>query len=113
VLFGTNIVELLGESRLEGVRLDKPADGQDNLKVDGLFVEIGSDPDQTLIGQLELKTNKGGLIETQADQKTSRAGVWAAGDITTGSDGFRQIITATSEGAIAAQSVFKHLQAKK
>jgi thioredoxin reductase (NADPH) len=110
VLFGTNIVELLGESRLEGIRLDKPADGQDTLKVDGLFVEIGSDPDQTLIGQLGLKTDARGLIETQADQKTSRGGVWAAGDITTGSDGFRQIITAASEGAIAAQGIFKHLQ---
>lgn len=113
VLFETNITELVGENKLESVRLDKPSAGADGLKLDGLFVEIGSDPDMTLIKELELETDAKGYIVTATDQTTSVPGVWAAGDITTNSDGFRQIITACSEGAIAAQSIFKQLQKTK
>lgn len=113
VLLSTTIVELVGENRLEGLRLDKPHEGNDKLGVDGLFVEIGSDPDQTLISQLGLEVDEKGYIKTQPNQQTSHIGVWAAGDITTNSNGFRQIITASSEGAIAAQNIFMHLQERR
>ncbi len=113
VLFESSITKLLGENRLEGVQLDKPFAGSEVLKLDGLFVEIGSDPDMTLIAQMGLRTDEKGYVETAPDQTTSIPGAWAAGDITTNSDNFRQIITACSEGAIAAQSVFKYLQKTK
>jgi thioredoxin reductase (NADPH) len=38
--------------------------------------------------------------------------VFAAGDITTASNGFRQIITAAAEGAVAANSIFKYIKQK-
>mgnify|MGYP003884957071 CR=1 FL=1 len=44
------------------------------------------------------------------DRSTNIPGVFAAGDITTGSNGFRQIITAVAEGAIAARSVFRYIR---
>ena len=112
-LFETNITKLLGQNRLEAVELDRPYEGVDRLALEGLFVEIGSDPDRTLSDALGLTIDDKGYIVTAPDQKTSRDGVWAAGDITTNSDGFRQIVTACSEGAIAAHSIYKYLMAKK
>ena len=113
VIYNTNISEIIGDDVVRGVKLDKEYIGKDVLDIDGIFVEVGSKPDMTLIDELSLNTDDGGYIETNKDQSTSLNGVWAAGDITTGSDSFRQIITACSEGSIAAQSIFKYIQANR
>lgn len=113
VLFETEIKGLIGEGKLEKVVLSKDYQGQNELGVDGLFVEIGTMPDQELSGQLDLEVNEAGYIKVGADQKTSQPGVWAAGDITDGSNNLRQIITAASEGSIAAEDIFKSLKAAK
>lgn len=110
VIYNTQIVELFGSNKLTGIKLDKTFEEKDELNVDGIFVEVGSEPDLDLINQLSLETDKGHYIITQENQSTSREGVWAAGDITTNSNSFRQIITACSEGAIAAENIFKYLQ---
>lgn len=113
VIYKTNITEIIGDKQVTGLKLDKEFEGKMDLDIDGVFVEIGSKPEPTLINQLDLKVDNNGYIETRANQMTSKDGVWAAGDITTGSDSFRQIITACSEGSIAAQSIFKYLQVNK
>ncbi|MFA6194608.1 MAG: FAD-dependent oxidoreductase [Patescibacteria group bacterium] len=110
VIYNTQITELLGVEKLTGLKLDKPFAGKNELSVDGVFVEVGSEPDLDLINQLSLETDEGHYIATKENQATSREGVWAAGDITTNSNSFRQIITACSEGAIAAENIFKYLQ---
>lgn len=109
VIFGTQVSGLVGDNKLKAIKLNKPLNGIDTLSVDGIFVEIGSDPDTTLANELGLALDAGNYIVTGSNQSTSREGVWAAGDITTGSGGFRQIITACSEGAIAAESIFKYI----
>jgi thioredoxin reductase (NADPH) len=109
VIYNTKITKLLGENKLSGIILDNG----DELVVDGVFVEVGSEPDLSLINQLSLETDKGNYIIAKEGQATSREGVWAAGDITTNSNSFRQIITACSEGAIAAEDIFKYLQVNK
>jgi thioredoxin reductase len=42
--------------------------------------------------------------------KTNLPGIFAAWDVTTGSCYFKQLITAASEWAIAAESAFKYLE---
>ncbi len=110
VIYNTTVAELLGKEKLTGIKLDKPFAGENILNLDGLFVEVGSEPDSDLIDQLSLAKDKGNYIITKENQATSQEGVWAAGDITTNSNSFRQIITACSEGAIAAEDIFKYLQ---
>lgn len=105
VLYNTQVTEIIGDKKVTGLKT-----GNTELEVDGIFVEVGSDPDQTLIKQLGLETDDGNYVRTKPNQSTSRKGVWAAGDITTNSDYFKQIITASSEGSIAAQDIFKYLQ---
>jgi thioredoxin reductase (NADPH) len=110
VLFNTNVTELHGDETLESIRIDTSFEGRDTILTDGLFVEIGSTPDRTFSDHLALDTDEQGYIRVDVAQRTNVSGVWAAGDITTASNGFRQIISACSEGAIAAENIFQDLQ---
>lgn len=111
-IFNTNVIKLLGEDRLRKIKLDAKHRESEFLSVDGLFLEIGTVPSGALSRQLKVETNEKGYIKVDSGGGTNVKGVWAAGDITTGSDGFMQIITACAEGAIAAQSIYKHLSGK-
>lgn len=113
VIFNTNVVGLLGKDKLSGVRIDRKHDGSDIIETDGLFIEIGSQPGRSLSEILGIKTDDKGYIKVDSAQRTNVSGVWAAGDITTGSNNFRQIITACSEGAIASEDIFKKIQRER
>ena len=113
VIYNTQVVELKGESKLEKIILNEPYQGSKEILTDGLFVEIGTSPKSELIDILKLEKNEAGYVIVDSAQRTNQEGVWAAGDITTASNGLRQVITASSEGAIAADDVFKFLQTKK
>jgi thioredoxin reductase (NADPH) len=113
VIYNTQVKEFIGTDKLTAISIDKAFEDQENLLIDGAFIEIGSEPELHLIHQLSLETDASNYIQTKADQTTSQPGVWAAGDITTNSNSFRQIITACAEGAVAAQNVFTYLQGLK
>jgi thioredoxin reductase (NADPH) len=63
-----------------------------------------------LARELGVEIDKSGCIIIGASGVTNIEGVYAAGDITNGSNGLRQIVTAVSEGAIAATSIYKYLK---
>ncbi len=108
VIYNANVVEVRGKDWVEEIVLD---DGK-TLKVSGLVIEAGSAPNTRLLKNLGIKTNEYGYIETKENQATNIEGIFAAGDITTGSNNFRQIVTAVSEGAIAALGVLNYLNKK-
>lgn len=108
VTYNKNIQKLEGKEKLEWIILDNKT----KIKVDGLFVEIGSVPNHAFIKSLNIKADKNSYIVVNEAQQTNISGIWAAGDITTSSNGFRQIITACSEGAIAAENIFNYLMKK-
>ncbi|MFA6393719.1 MAG: FAD-dependent oxidoreductase [Patescibacteria group bacterium] len=110
IIFNTNIKEIKGDKKVEAVILDKPREGSDELKLDGVFIEIGAAPSVELINACRVGCDAGGYIIIDQSGKTSVERIWAAGDITTGSDKFRQIITAAAEGAIAAHSIKQYLK---
>ncbi len=101
--------EIKGKNVVEEVVIKKGG-GNKIIKTDGVFVEIGSDPNLEPINNLKIETDSKGYIKTNSDQSTNVEGFYAAGDITTNSNGFRQIITAAAEGAIASLSVFEKLK---
>ena len=110
IIYQREVAGLKGKDALEKLILNQAYQGKKELPVQGLFVEIGTVPQSLLINQLHLKTDERGYIKVHPDQSTSLPRVWAAGDITNGSNNLRQIITACGEGAIAAASVFEFLQ---
>ncbi len=113
VIYNTQVKSLKGSEKLEKIILDQPYQGKQELIIDGLFVEIGTFPQKVLIKELKLETDKKNYIKVNQEQKTNQKSIWAAGDITNSSNNFHQVITACSEGAIAAESIFKFLQEKK
>jgi thioredoxin reductase (NADPH) len=107
VLLNSEVTELIGENKLEKIKISNGT----QLEINGLFVEIGTEPIKyDFVKNLKIDTDEKGYIEVNQAQQTSRAGIWAAGDLTTGSNNFRQIITACAEGAIAAENLFKYLK---
>src|SRR3989338_7695751 len=52
ILIENDVTKIVGEKMLETLVLSKPHQGSSDLKVDGLFIEIGFDPDITLPDQL-------------------------------------------------------------
>jgi len=110
VIYNTKVIGLEGREKLEKIILDTPYQGAEKISIDGLFVKIGTVPQKILTKELSLETDEGNYIKVIPGQKTNQAGIWAAGDITTASNNFHQIITACSEGAIAAESIFKFFQ---
>ena len=102
-VFMANVTELIGEKELASVRLDN---GQE-LKLDGLFIELGSEPNTDLCKQLGVELENG-YAKVGKAQRTSINGVWAAGDIT--NNLLKQIITAAAEGAVAATQVYSELR---
>ena len=110
VIFSTNIKEIKGDKAVEKIVLDKQHAGSGELAVQGVFIEIGSEPGVEITNQLGIETDEQGYVKVDSGQTTNISGVWAAGDVTNGSNKLRQIITAAAEGAVAAGSVYKKLQ---
>ena len=106
VIFNTNVTEIIGENLVTKVKLSQPYQEKETLATDGVFIEIGHVPSASLAKRLGLELTEEGFIKTQPNGKTNVEGVLAAGDITTGSGEFRQIVTAVGEGAIAAKTAF-------
>lgn len=110
IIYESQIKEIIGKDKLEAVILDK---GERRLNLDGLFVEIGETPSSILFDNLKLKRDEAGYVVVDEGMRTSVPGVWAAGDSTTGSNKFRQIITACAEGAIAANTIYTKIRSEK
>ncbi len=106
VILETDIKELTGDTKLQKAILTNGTE----IDINGIFIEIGGIPTDTLIKKLGVEVNDYGYILTKPDQSTNILGVWAAGDITMNSNSFMQIITACSEGAIAESSVKAYLR---
>jgi len=107
VYLETNIKEIIGTDKVEKIILDKK---DEEIKLDGVFIEVGQTPQTVLTRSLGVKTNDKGSIIVKDNQRTSKKGVWAAGDITDGSNNLRQIVTAAAEGAVAAVDIFTELK---
>ncbi|MCE4939797.1 MULTISPECIES: thioredoxin-disulfide reductase [Bacillus] len=80
---------------------------EEEFKADGVFIYIGMLPLSKPFENLGI-TNEEGYIETNAQMETKVPGIFAAGDIREKT--LRQIVTATGDGSIAAQSVQHYVE---
>lgn len=99
--------KLLGDKKLEGVEVRNEDGKKRTLEVDGLFVAIGRVPATKQFEDL-VKLDEDGYIKAGEDCHTSRTGVFVAGDCRTKS--LRQLVTASSDGAMAATEAIKFLK---
>ena len=84
------------------------ADGS-AVEVDTLYPALGSDPNDSLIKQLGLRTTSDDCILTDSHQRLGLDGLYAAGDIVTGLD---QISVAMGQAAVAASTLHNDLRAR-
>ncbi len=108
IIYNANIKRIFGKEKMEGAIFDIGSEEKE-IKMDFLFVEIGIEPSIELANKLGLEM-EGSLIKVDDKMRTSKEGIFAAGDITTGSAKFRQIITACAEGAIAAKGAYEYIR---
>ena len=112
VLTNTVMEEVSGENGLTYARYKNTATGEvteyKSEESFGVFVFAGYAPaTEAVKGIVEL--NEQGYIITDASQKTSTDGVYAAGDVCI--KPLRQVVTATSDGALAATELEKYVAA--
>ena len=112
VLYNTVMEEVSGENGLTYARYKNTATGEvteyRNEESFGVFVFAGYAPaTEAVKGIVEL--NGQGYIVTDTSQKTSVDGVYAAGDVCV--KPLRQVVTATSDGALAATELEKYVAA--
>ncbi len=102
ILTNSDVRQIDGEEKVESITLKNGR----KMKLDGVFIEVGSNPNDLLLTQLGVKRDNDGYIFVNKKLKTNKKGVWAAGDVTHQEFKFRQIVTAAAEGALAAYSIF-------
>jgi len=108
IIWDTVVEEMVGETELHHLRLrNVRTQRSSELEVEGVFVAIGHVPQTDwLAGVLELQD---GFIVTDAMMRTSRPGVFAAGDVR--NTPLRQITTAVGDATLAAYSAYQHISA--
>lgn len=113
IIYQNSLIQIKGQDKLEEIVLNQEIDEQKELKVQGLIIEIGSEPISGWLKEIDVETNEQGYVKIKKDGATTCPGVFAAGDITDGSNNFRQVVTASAEGAIAALGVYNYLKARE
>ncbi len=112
VVIHTNMIvqEFLGDDTFKGIRLRSTNKKETlDIKVDGVFLEIGLRPNTESVRDL-IQLNTQGEIPVKSDNSTAISGFFAAGDVTDVPE--KQIIVAAGEGAKAAISTYKYLVEK-
>lgn len=101
-VFDTVIKSINGKEKVESITLENIRTGKlYDMETDAVFIFAGMIPQNELLS--EIKKDENGYIITNEKMETSVKGIYAAGDVR--SKDFRQIVTAVSDGAIAAYSV--------
>jgi len=102
----SQISGLSGDQFLDHITIKTEGQPDQSIGVDGVFIEIGWTPNTEILDGL-VDLNDRGEIIVDVDGKTSRAGVFAAGDVTSVKS--KQIIIAAGDGAKAALEVYEYL----
>ncbi len=103
VIWNTTVEKIMGDGQVEAVEIKNVITGEKrDLETDGIFIAVGIHPNSEIFQDI-VKMDEKGYIVANEDGKTSRAGIFVAGDVRT--KRLRQIITAASDGANAVESV--------
>ena len=101
-ILNSNITKLIGNERLEKIEINN----NEEIKIDGLFAAIGKTPETAIFKDL-ITLDEYGYIDSGENCNTNIAGIFVAGDNRTKS--VRQLVTATSDGAVAAIEAVKYI----
>lgn len=99
VIFDSVVKEILGEEKVKSILLENvKTAARTNFECDAVFISIGMKPRTEIFSTLQ--KDSGGYIITDENMRTKIPRLYAAGDVRAKT--LRQIVTAASDGAIAA-----------
>ena len=101
-IMNANVTKIIGDEKVSGIELDIG----DTLNVDGVFIAVGQVPNSSIFKNIIELTEKG-YIKTEDGVHTSKEYIYVAGDAR--EKPLRQLVTATSDGAIAAVTAIKEM----
>ena len=105
---GYEVLSFNGDPKLSSVSIKNTKNGElEELVVEGAFIFIGHVPETSLTDGLDI-TDKWGYIQTDDHMQTKVPGIFGIGDVIV--KDLRQIVTASSDGAIAAQAASKYIE---
>jgi thioredoxin reductase (NADPH) len=104
---GVKVIAILGEEQLAGIEITGESGVRETIPIDGVLVHIGLDPNTGYLhGTVPL--DEQGQVKVNQWMETEVPGIFAAGDIRSGSP--RQVSTAVGDGAIAGLAAVRLLQ---
>jgi thioredoxin-disulfide reductase len=95
------------EAKFAGVIIKHKDDTEVQLNIAGMFIYIGAQPRNELLKDIA-KLDEVGYIIVNEKMETGLSGIYAIGDICAKT--LRQVVTATGDGAIAAQEAFHYIE---
>ncbi|MCR4581413.1 MAG: thioredoxin-disulfide reductase [Bacilli bacterium] len=105
-VFNSNVTKLISDDKLNGIEVTNKDGSSKTIDVNGLFIAIGRIPENQNFAKL-INLNEAGYIIAGEDCTTNIPGIFVAGDNRTKE--VRQLVTATSDGAIAATNAIKYI----
>lgn len=105
ILWNTEIKEIRGDKVVQKVILfDKDTGESRELAVNGVFVQVGEDPNSQIAKDAGIAVDEDGYIIMDVQQRTNLEGVYAAGDVT--NHPIKQVGTAVGQGITAALEAY-------
>jgi thioredoxin reductase (NADPH) len=109
ILWDTVCIEIRGDKFVKSAVLENKKTGKtQEFPVDGIFVSFGTVPTSELARDIGVKTDEGGYIIVDREQKTNVPGVFAAGDCC--NNPAKKIVTATGDGGLSAESAYDYIK---
>lgn len=108
VIYGATVEKILGDKAFSGITV-KSAEGNTDLKLDGMFIAIGLVPQNEAFADL-LKLDAYGYVDSDESCLTETDGIFVAGDCR--KKKIRQVATAAGDGAVAALAACSYLDGR-
>lgn len=109
-ILNSNVTKLIGNELLEKIEVTDNNGKKSIISVSGLFVAIGRVPENANFAKL-VDVDKSGYIISSENCNTKIDGIFVAGDCRVKK--LRQLVTAASDGALAATEAIKYINSKK
>ena len=107
IIYNSNVTKLIGDERLNAIEISNLDGFKKEINVSGLFVAIGKIPVNDIFKDI-IEIDENGYILASENCHTNIDGIFVAGDNRTKL--LRQLVTATSDGAIAATEAIHYLE---
>lgn len=109
-IYNSNITKLNASDVLESIEVTDNEGNKKLLEVSALFIAVGQIPENQNFAKL-IKLDEKGYIIAKENCHTNKKGIFVAGDART--KDLRQLVTATSDGAVSATEAIKYINSKR